>query len=218
MKYPGTRRKLATVGLAAAMVTGGVAAGAALGAPIVSGAQDTTTTTEASAEPATEAPEDVPTPDEMAEAHQQHLTDALQPLVDDGTLTEAQRDAVIAALEAAGPPGGMHHGPGRGLGFDAAAEAIGITTEELRTALQDGSTIAEVAAANGVDRQAVIDAMVADLEAHLAEEVASGEHTQEEADAMLSEASERIASMVDGELPAGGPHGPGGPGGPFGGD
>src|SRR5262245_30163160 len=51
------------------------------------------------------------------------------------------------------------HGPGPQL--EAAAEAIGITEEELLAALQDGQSIAQVAEANGVDVQTVIDAMVA---------------------------------------------------------
>ena len=62
-------------------------------------------------------------------------------------------------------PGGTGRGH-FGAGLDAAAEAIGIESEELRTALRDGSTIAEVAEANDVEVQTVIDALVADAEAH----------------------------------------------------
>lgn len=124
----------------------------------------------------------------------------------------------IAELVDSTLPAGGDHGPGgkggpggRGPGLDAAAEALGITADELRTELQAGKTIAEVAEAKGVDKQTVIDAMVADLKAHLDEEVASGEHTQEEADQKLAEATERITTMVDEGMPAGGPggHGPG---------
>lgn len=43
----------------------------------------------------------------------------------------------------------------------AAAEVIGIDVETLREALKDGQTIADVAQANGVDPQTVIDALVA---------------------------------------------------------
>ena len=44
----------------------------------------------------------------------------------------------------------------------AAAEAIGITEDELRAALEGGQSIAQVAEAEGVDVQTVIDALVAD--------------------------------------------------------
>jgi hypothetical protein len=105
-------------------------------------------------------------------AHGGWVADALSELVTAGTLTQAQADAVAEALEAARPErpfgGGRHWrgGPG-GLGFgriglDAAAEVIGIEEDELREALRDGSTLAELAEQNGVATQAVIDALVAE--------------------------------------------------------
>jgi hypothetical protein len=45
--------------------------------------------------------------------------------------------------------------------LSTAAEAIGIGEDELRTALEEGQSIAQVAEANGVDVDAVVDAMVA---------------------------------------------------------
>ena len=42
------------------------------------------------------------------------------------------------------------------------AEAIGIDVETLREELRNGATVAEIAEANGVDPQVVIDALVAD--------------------------------------------------------
>ena len=109
---------------------------------------------------------------------------------EDGTTTEA--------TEACEHPGGRRGGPG----LDAAAEAIGITVEELRAALEDGASIADVAALAGVEVQTVIDAMVADAGAHLAERVAEGELSQEAADEKLAEITERITAHVNGERPA----------------
>lgn len=213
MEHANPKKRLATVGVSALLLAGGVTAGAVLGAPIVSDAQSTTTT----------APDDETTTNPSAPAddadreaaRDEHLRSTLQPLVDDGTITADQLEAVVAALEAAGPgPGFGGHGPGRGPGhgpgLEAAAEALGLSLDDLRQALSDGSTVAEVAAEQGVDVQVAIDAMVADLEAHLADEVASGEHTQEEVDAILADATERITAMVNGELPTG-PHGFGRP-------
>jgi urease gamma subunit len=102
-----------------------------------------------------------------------------------------------------------HHGrDGHGMrdrrpGLDAAAEALGITADELHEALRDGQTIAEVAEAKGVDVQAVIDAMVAEAAEHLAERVADGDITQDAADAKLAELTERITERVDDGRPAG---------------
>jgi hypothetical protein len=190
------KHRAAAIGLTVGLLAGG-AAGIAVGVPAISGAQDATEQTE------TERPD-----------RGQHLRNTLQPLIDDGTITQAQADAVITALEAARPEGGPGMGHrGRGPGLDAAATALGMTDEELRAAVQDGQSLAEVAQGRGIDPQVVIDAMVAELQAHLAEEVASGAHTQEEADAKLAGATERITAMVNGELPAGGPGGMHGPGG-----
>ena len=117
----------------------------------------------------------------------------LQTLVDGGTLTSSQLDAVAAALEAARPMGG-HGGPGHGgpgMGgargekrqemLTPAADAIGITADELKTAIEGGQTIAQVAEANGKSVQSVIDALVAQATTDL---------------------TQRITDMVNGVKPA----------------
>ncbi|MGE3621880.1 MAG: hypothetical protein AB7L84_15605 [Acidimicrobiia bacterium] len=109
-----------------------------------------------------------------------------------------------------------------GIALDAAAEALGISEDDLRTALRDGQSLAEVAEANGVDRQAVVDALVAQAEARLDDAVADGDLTDEQAASRKEDLAERIGSIVDGEGPfgGGGPGhggGRGGPRGPFGG-
>jgi hypothetical protein len=97
----------------------------------------------------------------------------------------------------------------RGRHLEAAAQAIGIEVEALREALEGGQTIAQVAEANGVAVQTVIDALVADASAHLDEAVADGRLTQEEADAKKAELVERVTARVNGERPEGfPPHGP----------
>jgi len=77
------------------------------------------------------------------------------------------------------------------------ATTLGITADEVRTGLQSGQTIAEIAVANGKTAQDVIDAMVAEVKAHLDEEVAAGDHTQAEADAKLADATTRITDLVN---------------------
>lgn len=196
------KRKAAAAAMAAGLLGGG-AAGLILGGTTVSGAQEATTTTVAEAPADSQAPAtDGERPDPST-----HFAEALAPLVEAGTITQAQAEAVVQALADAGPPDGGrgHGGPGGrmgGRGLDAAAEALGMTAEELRTELSDGQTIAQVAEARGVDVQTVIDAMLAELKAHLDEEVAAGEHTQEEADEKLAEATERITDRVNNGGPA----------------
>jgi len=121
------------------------------------------------------------------------MTTRLQALVDDGTITIAQRDTVIATLQAARPESGERGGRQERQGRRAehrqeslatAASVIGVTADELKTALQSGQSIADVATANGVDPQAVIDALVAEATANL---------------------TQRITDMVNGVRPADAP-------------
>lgn len=138
---------------------------------------------------------------QTADAAASWVDDALSGLVTDGTITQEQSDAVETALQDARPA----HGPGRGHGMRhlaAVAEALGIAGDDLRTALRGGQTIAEVAAANDVDVQTVVDAIADDHRQRLDEAVAAGELTQEQADERLAQAEQRATAMVDGELPA----------------
>lgn len=148
------------------------------------------------------------------------VEDVLAGLVEDGTLTQAQADKVQVALEEARPQGGPggpggRGGPGRGgPGLEAAASALGIEASELRTALESGQTIAEVASARSVDVQTVIDAIVAEMQSHLDEAVSDGRLTQEQAGEMEADATERASALVNGERPARGDGPPPGFGGP----
>ncbi|NQW60455.1 hypothetical protein HQ459_06685, partial [bacterium] len=125
-------------------------------------------------------------------------------------------DMVNTVRPAGGSEGRGKGGPGKGgPKLEAAAKVLGITAEELKTELATKS-LADVAKAKGVDITKVTDALVAEFKAHLDEEVASGEHTQAEADAKLAEFTTRVADMVNTVRPAGGPEGrgPRGHGGP----
>ena len=186
------RKSLAAAAMAASLTVGG-AAGAALFTPVISGAQ----TDDASAE--------------ETRKRDGFLAEALAPLVDDVVIDQSQADAVIDAIHAARPEGfGHHRGHHRFPFREALTEVLGIDGEELRTALADGQTIAEIAEAAGIEVQTVIDALVAELHEHLDEAVADGRLTEQEAADKVTEATERITSMVNGELGLGRPgrHGP----------
>jgi hypothetical protein len=133
------------------------------------------------------------------------LRDALQPLVDDGTITSEQADAVAEHLATEVPGGGERRGGWgrRHPGFDGevVAEAIGIDVAELREQLRAGSSIADIATANGVAPQAVIDQLVAEVDRHLDLAVEGGRLTEAEAAEKLAAAEERITARVNGERP-----------------
>jgi hypothetical protein len=205
-------KKMAAIGLTAGLAAGG-AAGLIVAVPAISGAQ--TATTEATPDTTAPPTTDPTTTDPSADAPDpaSHIADALSPLIADGTLTQEQADKVTEALKNAGPMG--HGGGGRGMfgkGLDAAATALGMSEDDLRTALHGGQTIAQVAESKGVDVQTVIDALVADVKTHLDSEVASGDITQEQADTRLGEATQRITDMVNNGMPARPDHDGGRPG------
>jgi transposase-like protein len=134
--------------------------------------------------------------------------DALSGLVEDGTLTQEQAAAVEEALEEARPDHELGGGLGLrrlvfGFGADLStvAESVGIGEDELRSALEDGRTIAEIAEEHGVDVHQLMDDIVAAQRERLDEAVAEGDLTQEEADEILVGAVERATAFVNGEVP-----------------
>ena len=147
-----------------------------------------------------------------------------------GELTQAQADAklVEATVRATDMvnsvrPAGMGEGKHGGMGHGGPAKSLAniasvlkLTEAELKTQLDGGKSLAAVATAQNVNVQLVIDAVVAEMKAHIAEEVASGELTQAQADAKLAEATVRATDMVNCVRPAGmgeGKHGGKGHGG-----
>ncbi len=185
------------------MLAGGGAT-ALLFAPGLATAQD---------DPPDEAPSEEVTPSEEDAAPFERrgslLADALAELVEEGVIDDAQSEAVQEKVEEKveelGPrfaDRARHHGRFHRLraGLDTAAEAIGIEPEELRDALIDGQSLAEVAEANGVDRLAVVDALTAEVQTRIDAQIERGHIDQERADDLAAAAAERIEAMVDGSF------------------
>lgn len=139
-----------------------------------------------------------------------------------GTIAQAESDRrlaayterVTAAVNRAGGPGhpgrgDKGHGLAPGAKLSAAATALGMTEAELRTALQSGQSIAQVAQAKGLDVTKVIEALVADAKADLAAKVKDGTITQAQADERAATLTQRVTDMVNRT----GPSHPGGKGG-----
>jgi hypothetical protein len=85
----------------------------------------------------------------------------------------------------------------RGFSFDTAANAIGISTDELAQELRSGRSIADVARSKNVDPQKVVDALVDRFRQRLDRAVASGRYTRAEADQILAQERTRITDMVN---------------------
>jgi polyhydroxyalkanoate synthesis regulator phasin len=207
---PGGRRGL-TIGLAGGLLAG-TAAGLVFGVPGLSSASSDAASAPAAlvqqtdeTDPGTDAVD--PAPDMGA-----RLREALQPLVDDGTITAEQADAVTTQLVENRPErgefgegrGDHRGGPGmfgRGVASEALTDLLGIDAQELRTQLRDGATLAEIAQAQGVEVQAVIDELVAEVTERVDNAVEDGRIDQAEADEKLADAETRITDMVNNGRP-----------------
>ncbi len=202
------RKQLAAAGLTAGLAVGGVAGFAFTGGTGLVGAQDESTTTPAPMSEAEDARPD----------RSERIAEILKPLVDDGTITQEQADKVSEALIAARPEGGFGsgrgdrgdhggrggHGFGKGIGLDAAAEALGMTADELKTELRDGTTVKELAEEKDVELSKVIGALVAAANERIDQAVENGRISEERAEEMKGNVSERITAFVNGERPEAG--------------
>jgi len=98
---------------------------------------------------------------------------------------------------------GNGNGPGGCRGDHAnslvavAAETLGMERADLVAELQDGKTIAQVAEEQGVDIQAIVEAFLAPRAEMLAEAVAEGRITQEQADRMLDRMTEKVTKRLN---------------------
>jgi uncharacterized protein (DUF433 family) len=77
------------------------------------------------------------------------------------------------------------------------AELLGITPEELVEAVMDGQSLAEIAEANGVERQELVDAIVVEAQAKLDQAVAAEDLTAEQAAALLDWFQGVVEMVVD---------------------
>jgi cytidylate kinase len=92
-----------------------------------------------------------------------------------------------------------------------AAKVLGMTETELKTELQAGKSVSDVAKAKNIDLATVKAALLAEAKAHIDAEVAAGKHTAAEGVTKLAEVTSRIDIMLTtAGLPARGPHGKGG--------
>jgi hypothetical protein len=81
--------------------------------------------------------------------------------------------------------------------IDVVADLTGLSTDEVAAQRADGKSIATIAEENGVESDAVVDEAMSLRKAALDERVADGTLTQEQADAMLEQMTERLGERVD---------------------
>jgi hypothetical protein len=135
----------------------------------------------------------------------------------DSNVTQRITDEVNGTFQRPDGPVGPG-GPARGFGFrggfglDAAAKAIGVSTDTLLTDLKGGKTIAQVAASKGVAVKTVVDAMVAAAKTEFDSQVKAGRLPAAMAARIEANLQQIITDQVNGPFLH--PPFPGGRGGP----
>lgn len=139
--------------------------------------------------------------DQRYQAREERIRSRLQTLVDNGTITASQADAVAEHLATTNdrPEVDGHNRRHHllRLGIAEASKVIGIEPQALVAELRQGRTVAEVASDHGVTADAVVDALVAAFNTHVDEAVANGRIDAATAVKLKEEASSRIENFVN---------------------
>ena len=117
-------------------------------------------------------------------------------------MTSAQ-SGTTAEAPAAGQKD-AHHGR-RHLAKEALKEVakdLNMAPKDLLAQLRSGKTINQVAQEQGVPSQTIVDDLVGKVDARVDKAVAEGKISQEQGDKIKAKAPERIAKLLDRQLPA----------------
>jgi hypothetical protein len=143
-------------------------------------------------------------PSALSAALKKALANRVDAQVAAGRLTQAQGDALKARIQAGDFPifGGARHGGFGGRGHfgvrpDAAAAYLGVTPADLRTALQGGKSLAQVAQDKGKSVDGLVAALTDQAKKDLDSAVASGRLTAAQEQTMLADLPQRIADLVN---------------------
>jgi polyhydroxyalkanoate synthesis regulator phasin len=127
-----------------------------------------------------------------------------------GRLTKAEGAEIKQRIEAGdvplfgrpgGPGGFRHHHGGPFGGLDAAATYLGLTQAQLRTQLESGKSMADVAKAKNKSVDGLVSALVDAAKKKLDSAVAAGQLTQKQADSILSDLKSHVTDFVNGVRP-----------------
>jgi hypothetical protein len=141
-------------------------------------------------------------PAKLSDALKKALNDRVDAAVAAGRLSKEEGAAIKARIQADGVPlfGGLRHGPGHVGVFaslDEAAGYLGLTEAQLRTELEGGKSLAQVARDKGKSVDGLVDTLVAAAKKKLDEAVSAGRITKTQENEMLSGLKSRIGNLVN---------------------
>jgi hypothetical protein len=198
-------RKLVAVGLVTAGIATGSVAVAAVAPLTFASAQ-----TDGSGSTTTTAPS-TPAPNSTPKQHDGIFANALKALVADGTITQDQADKIQARVQQDAQQARTQRKEARSEELDKIAGVIGISADDLKSQLQSGKTLAQIA---GDKTDAVVQTLTADANARIDQAVANGKLSADKAATLKTQTANRISQAVQngkglGGLFPGGRHGRG---------
>ena len=148
-------------------------------------------------------------PSKLSDALKKALENRVDAAVSAGQITKAEGDRLKQAIESGdiplvGFPFFRHDGdfgPHHFGALHAAATFLGLSDSELRSQLESGKTLAQIAKDEGKSVDDLIQSLVADAKQHLDAAVAAGRLTQDQEQSILSDLKNRITALVNGERP-----------------
>ncbi|HEX2293192.1 MAG TPA: hypothetical protein VHH55_07755 [Gaiellaceae bacterium] len=145
------------------------------------------------------------TPQELTNALKGAMKARVDQAVEDGRLTQAEANRIKERIDANDSPvlglGGHRGHRGFHHGLEAAAEYLGMTEAALRSALENGKTLAQIARDRGKSVDGLVNAIVADKRARIDQAVQDGDLTRAQANRILAEMRSRVTEMVNGRRP-----------------
>lgn len=141
-------------------------------------------------------------PSKLSDALKKALNDRVDEAVAAGRLSKAEGDALKERVQSQDFPlfGGLHRGHGHSGFFgdlDAAASYLGLSESQLRSQLQDGKSLAQVARDQGKSVDGLVDTLVAEAKERLDKAVAAGRITKAEENSALADLRQRITNRVE---------------------
>jgi hypothetical protein len=143
-------------------------------------------------------------PSALSDALKKALEDRVDAAVSAGRITKAEGDELKQRIESSDFPFFGH--PGFGGHFflgdiSVAASYLGLTEDALRSELESGKTLAQVAQEKGKSVDGLVQALYDNAKQHLDTAVTAGKLTQSEENNILNDVKQHITDFVNGVRP-----------------
>ena len=138
--------------------------------------------------------------DHMGRNGGEKITSLLSTLVANGTITQSQADAIAKAADDARAAGKANLEKNREALDSIITSTLGISLDTLKTRMKAGETLSAIA---GDKKDALINALIAEINKQIDAAVSAGKLTAAQATAQKAKTTERVNDMVNNLKPMG---------------